>query len=104
MDHACGVLRSTTPSSGSLSIAVKILKCDILFRKVNQIMMAACCAPCVETCGDQFLYNTGLDLVLMALEHGYCGCSGGKIETLSTTIISTLPIRPGLVKDPGAPT
>ena len=53
MDLACGVLRSTTPSSGSKSIAFRISKCDFLFRKVNQIMMASCCAPCVETCGNK---------------------------------------------------
>ena len=37
---------------------VKISKCDVFFRKVNQIMMASCCAPCVETCGIKFLYKT----------------------------------------------
>ena len=55
MDHACGVLRLTTPSSGSQCNALRMSKCNILFRKVNQIMMASCCAPCVETCGNKYL-------------------------------------------------
>ena len=51
-DPAFGVSRSTTPFSGS-NLHFQST-CDIFFRKVNQIMMASCCAPFVETCGNHY--------------------------------------------------
>ena len=54
-DPACGALRSTMPSSGCLSHCLNCTEEEEwelhVTRKVNQIMMASCCAPCVETCG-----------------------------------------------------
>ena len=44
-------------------------------RKVNQIMMASCCAPCVETCGSNIPQSQSKLCVVSLVDGVWCSLS-----------------------------